>query len=131
MIPYGDILDEQARWDVINYVRALGAGLVQPRQIMGGAAFDTAVQATQQAEMLARAVDQEVITQGEGDTFKRVHTALETYLAANRSGVSGLSMDERQAAALSALVNAGTITQEEAAEFKIIHDRLEESGLMP
>ncbi len=131
MIPYGDILDEQARWDVINYVRALGAGLVQPRQMMGGAAFDPAVQATQQAEMLSQAVDQDVITQVEADIFERVHTALETYLAANRSGMSGLSMDEHQAAALSALVDAGTITQEEAAEFKIIHDRLEESGLMP
>ena len=60
-----------------------------------------------------------------------VHNALEIYLAANLSGMSGLSMDERQAAALSALVDAGTITQGEAAEFKIIHDHLEGSGLMP
>ena len=131
MVPYGDILDEQARWDVINYVRALGAGVVQPRQMMGGAVSDPAVQAAQQAEMLARAVDQDVITQSEADNFERVHTALEIYMAANRSGMSGLSMDERQAAALSALVDAGTITQEEAAEFKIFHDHLEGSGLMP
>ena len=131
MIPYGDILDEQARWDVINYVRALGTGQMQPRQMMGGAAFDPSIQATQQADMLLQAVKQGVISQDEADTFELVHTPLESYLAANRPGMDNLSMDERQAAALSALVDAGTITQAEAAEFKIIHYRLEESGLMP
>ena len=131
MIPYGDILDEQARWDVINYVRALGAGQVQPRQMTGGAAFDPSIQATQQADMLLQAVKQGVIIQDEADTFERVHTPLESYLAANRPGMGSLSMDERQAAALSAMVDAGTITQQQAAAFIIIHDRLEENGVMP
>ena len=57
-------LDEQSRWDLINYVRALGAGTVQPGAGMGGVAFDPTQQAVQQAEMLAKAVDQKVITQG-------------------------------------------------------------------
>ena len=131
MIPYGDILNEQARWDVINYVRALGSGLVRPRQVMGGDAYNPEFLAAQQAEMLLRGIEMGVISETEADTFERVHAVLEAYLAANLAVESGITMDERQAAALSALVDVGTITREEAAEFRIIHDQLEESGLMP
>ena len=131
MIPYGDILNEQARWDVINYVRALGSGLVRPRQAMGGDAYNPEFMEAEQAEMLLRGIEKGVISGTEADTFERVHAVLEAYLAANLPGESGITMDERQAAALSDLVDAGTITREEAAEFSIIHDQLEESGLMP
>jgi len=131
MIPYANILIEQARWDVINYVRALGSGLVQPRQVMGGDAFNPEFMAAQQAEMLLRGVEMGLISESEADTFERVHAVLEAYLAANLAVESGITMDERQAAALSDLVDAGMITREEAAEFKIIHDQLEENGLMP
>lgn len=131
MIPYANILDEQARWDVINYVRALGSGHIRPHERMGGEVYSPEFMATQQAEMLARGVDQGVISEDEADIFERVHTALESFLKTNPVGESGLPMDERQDAALSALLEAGTITQNEASKFKLIHDRLEESGLMP
>ena len=131
MIPYANILDEQARWDVINYVRALGSGFVSPRQMMGGEIYSSEFMATQQAEMLSRGVEGGVISETEAEIFGRVHVVLEAYLAANLAGESGITMDERQAAALSALVEAGTITHEEATEFRSIHDQLEESGLMP
>ena len=131
MIPYANILDEQERWDVINYVRALGAGFVRPRQLMGGDAFTPGFMATQQAEMLARGVEQGVISESESDTFEKVHTSLEAYLAANQARESGLTMDERQAAALSALVEAGKITEDEANMFRVIHEQLEKSGMMP
>jgi len=52
MITWKGILDEEARWDVINYVQALGSGQVMPRQGLGGAAFDPAAEAERQAEML-------------------------------------------------------------------------------
>lgn len=131
MIPYGDILDEQARWDVINYVRALGSGLMRPRQIMGGDIYSPAILETQQAEMLEKGVDQGVVSLREAETFERVHAVLEAYLAAKSPAESGVTMDERQAAALAALVDSGEISAKDAAEFLIIHARLEENGLMP
>lgn len=131
MIPYVDILDEQSRWDVINYLRALGSGVVRPRQSMGGEVYSPEFMATQQAEMLSLGVNQGVISEDEADIFERVHTDLEAFLAANLAGVNNLTMDERQETALSSLVEAGKITQNEASVFKIVHDRLEDNGLMP
>lgn len=131
MIPYIDILDEQARWDVINYVRALGSGRMDPQQMMGGEVYTPAILETQQAEMLDRGVDQGVISLSEAATFERVHAQLEAYLAASGPAESGVTMDERQAAALAALVDSGAISAKDAADFFIIHARLEENGLMP
>jgi mono/diheme cytochrome c family protein len=56
MIAWKDIIKEDARWDVINYVQALGSGQAMPRQELGDAAFDPAAEAERQAEMLAEAV---------------------------------------------------------------------------
>ena len=131
MIPYANILDEQARWAVINYLRALGSGIVRPHHRMGGEIYSEELMATQHAEMLAGGVDQGVISESEAEIFERIHTALETYLETNLTKQSDITMDERQAAALLALVEAGTISQNEAAKFVIIHARLAESGLMP
>ncbi len=122
-------LDEPARWDVINYIRALGSGAVMPRQGMGGAAFDPVVQATRQVEMLATAVDQRVLTQAEADMFAEVHTAVEALRMQNMAGMSG-NMADMQAELLAALVQAGTITQEQADTFSDVHGRLLDAGLM-
>jgi mono/diheme cytochrome c family protein len=51
-------LDEQARWDMISYMRTLGGGAAQS--------------STLQAEMLAQAVEQGVVTQAEADIFSTV-----------------------------------------------------------
>lgn len=122
-------LDEQARWDVINYVQALGSGAVTPRPGTGGAAYDPAAQATRQAEMLATAVAQDVLTQSEADVFAEVHEAIET-LRAQRSDSMDGNMADVQAQLLAELVDAETITQEQADAFNEIHERLLAAGLM-
>ena len=125
-----ETLDEQARWDVINYVRALGSGQVTPGRGMGGAAFDSQAEAAHRAEMLAQALEQALITQAEADTFTAVHDAMDAYVAANPSAGAAGSPGERQVVMLAALVDTGVVSQTEADTFNLVHDRLEESGLM-
>ena len=131
-MPAWKVLNEQARWDVINYMRALGAGTVKPSGGMGGAAFDPAVQAAHQELILTQALEQGVITQTEADTFKLVHYASEQYRIDHPEIVnSGKDATEREAAIIEALVAANIITQAQADNFPDIHDRLGAAGLMP
>lgn len=131
-MPAWKTLDEQARWDMINYMRALGAGIVKPSGGMGGAAFDPTVQAAHQELMLAQAVEQGVITQAEADTFTLVHDAVEKYRIDHPEVVnSGKNATEREAAIIEALVAAKFITQVQADAFPAIHDKLGNAGLMP
>jgi mono/diheme cytochrome c family protein len=129
MIAWKSGLDEEARWDVINYVRALGSGQVTPGQQMGGAMFDPALEAARQAEMLAEAVAQEVITQEEADLFTAVHSELDAVMAGQRGQMQG-GMADMQAEMLAELVANGRITQAQSDQFNNIHDRLLEAGLM-
>ena len=131
MIPYRDILDEQGRWDVINYVRALGSGQVQPSQHMGGLPFDPSQEQAQRLEMLKQGVNEGVITQDEADHFVRVHTAMDNYLAAE--GTSGMDTGQRADALpqiLAVMVAGDLVTQDQADTFIDVHDRLIEAGLM-
>jgi len=129
MPKWKEVLDETARWDLINYVRALGSGTVQPRQGTGGAVFDSTVQATRQAEVMAAAVEQQVVTQAEADTFAEVQAAVEALRAQSTAAMTG-SMDAMQEQLLATLVQAGTITQGQADVFSDVHTRLMEAGLM-
>jgi hypothetical protein len=117
-------LTEDDIWALITYVRALGQ--VQPRGPVG-AMNDPALQATQQAEMLAQAASQGVITQAEADTFTTVHTALDGYLAANPGTGNA---ETRQMAGLAALVESGVLTQVQADTFLDAHDGLIAAELM-
>ena len=131
-MPAWKVLEEKARWDMINYIRALGAGTVQPGAGMGGVRFDPTLQAEQQAEILAEAVKQEVVTQAEADLFITVHDAMEAYRIAHPELVNSEdNATEREAAILSALVAENVIAQEQADAFPDIHDRLGNAGLMP
>lgn len=131
-MPPWKVLDEQSRWDLVNYMRALGDGTVQPVSGMGGAAYDPKIQAVQQAEILAKAVEQDVITEEEADTFTTVHDAVEQYRITHPEVIqSSGNATEREAAILSALVDENIITQIQADAFQDIHDRLGTSGLMP
>lgn len=131
-MPAWKVLDEQARWDMVNYMRALGSGTVNPAVGMGGEAYDPAVQAARQAEILAEAVKQGVVTQEEADLFVLVHDAVEQYRNEHPEIMnSGGNATERETAMLVALVEASTITQAQADAFTDIHDRLGASGLMP
>lgn len=131
-MPAWTVFDEQSRWDLINYMRALGDGTVQPVSGMGGAAYDPEIQAAQQAEILAKAIEQDVITEEEANTFTTVHDAVEQYRLAHPEVVqSGGNATEREATILAALVEEKIITQAQADAFTDIHDRLGNSGLMP
>lgn len=122
-------LTEQERWDVINYVRALGKGTVTPGQMMGGMMFDEARAAAEQEQMLADAVAQGVVTQDEADTFAAVHAEMDDWMSANTDTMRG-GMGQMQQTILDELVSAGKITQAQADSFNDIHDRLLEAGLM-
>lgn len=131
-MPAWKTLDEEARWDMINYMRALGTGAVKPASSMGGEIYDPEIQGAQQAELLARAVEQGVISQSEADTFEFVHTALEEYRIEHPETLnSGGNVTEQEAAILASLVESQIITQSQANAFIDIHDRLGASGLMP
>ncbi len=131
-MPAWTVLDEQARWDMINYMRALGDGTVQPVNGMGGATYDPEIQAAQQAEILAKAVEQDVITKEEAEVFTTVHDAVEQYRLTHPEVVqSGENATEREATILAALVKEKIITQVQTDAFTDIHDRLGNSGLMP
>lgn len=118
--------DETARWDVINYVRALGSGDVVPGGM--GMRFDPAAEAQQRADMLKTAVTDAVLTQAEADIFDTVHGFMDELMAGDKP-MSG-SMGQNQDAMLNELVAAGKITQAQADSFNSVHDILLEAGLM-
>ena len=131
MIPYRDILDENERWDVINYVRALGRGEVEPGQHMGGVPFDPAQEEAQRAEMLAQAVESSVISDAEADMFDRVHSKMDEYLTSeSASGMETGSRADALPQILQAMVGADLISQDQADTFLDVHDRLIDAGLM-
>ncbi len=130
MPAWKDVLDEQARWDVINYMQALGTGQVRPRTGMGGARFDPAAEAAQHAQMLTQGIEQGVITADEADIFEQVHAAMDNYRGMGRRGnFTGTMMDMRDMM-LAEVVTDGTITQSKANAFVDILDRLIEADLM-
>lgn len=130
MIAWKGIMDEDARWDVINYVQALGSGQTMPRQAMGGAAFDPEVEAAKQASMLSDAVAQGVVTEEEAVVFSEAHGLVDGQMIQNRdAGMSG-SMDNMMADVLTGLVASNELTQAQADTFLSVHDRLAEAGLM-
>ncbi|MCA9970008.1 MAG: cytochrome c [Anaerolineales bacterium] len=131
-------LSEDQRWDVINYVRALGQGTVMPGAMMGGAAFDPAAEQAQRADMLAQAVDQGLITQAEADAFDAVHAEMDQLTTAGMDmpgmDMPGMGMrgnaGQMQQVILDQLIAAELITPEQAAAFTAVHDRLVTAGLM-
>ena len=130
MVAWGGILDEDTRWDVINYIQALGIGAAMPRESMGGDLFDPEVQAAQQAQMLADAVAQGIITEEEAATFATAHEVVDGQMIKMREAGASESMDDMMADILVELVSAGELTQEQADTFMSVHDRLGEAGLM-
>jgi mono/diheme cytochrome c family protein len=129
MPAWKESLEEEARWDVINYMRALGSGQIIPQQRVGGELYDPAAEAAAHAEMLAQGVAQQVIRQEEAELFDRVHGAMDE-LVATGPPEGGGSMPQRRLAILAELVKQGEISQAEADAFNDIHDRLVEAGLM-
>jgi hypothetical protein len=129
MPAWKDSLGDEARWELVNYMRALGSGQVQPRHASGGAAFDPAAEAAKHAEMVDQGVAQAVISREEADLFLEVHSAMDELVAAGDSPRVG-PMNQMRAAVLAQLVEMGTITQDQADAFEDVHLRLEEAELM-
>ncbi len=130
MVAWKGIIDEETRWDVINYVQALGSGQVMPRQGMGGAAYDPAAEAARQAEMLADAVAQGVISAEEAAVFADAHVTVDGQMMQNRGAGMNGNMSNMMTDTLAELVAAGDLTQSQADMFASVHDRLVEAGLM-
>jgi hypothetical protein len=91
--------------------------------------LDPTGQATRQAEMLATAIAQGVLTPSEADAFAEAHAAIETLRAQGVEGMDG-NMREIQSELLAELVQTEKITQQQAAAFTDIHARLLDAGLM-
>ncbi len=120
------VLDKEARWDVLNYVQALGQGTVQPHSLMGGMMFDPEIEQQKRQEMVDEAVGLGLISPDQADTFIRVHEALDDLMAE-----TGLRMQGNNLPALLAiLVERETTPQAEAENFQRVHDLLQENGLM-
>ena len=137
MPSWEEALEPNERWDVINYVRALGRGTVMPGNMMGGARFDPEYETAQRAEMLTQAVATSVLTQEEADLFASIHEELDLLMSAETNGMGpGMSMGMRGNAdamltgMLAELTAEEVITSAEAESFIEIHDRLLETGLM-
>ena len=122
-------LSEDARWDVINYMRALGRGEIRPGKVFGGKMFDPSQEAAQRQEMLSEAITLDVITEGEADVFDFVHAAIDQYLKDHRQGFTG-RMEDVTREILVELVTSSEITKQQADIFLAVHDRLVEAGLM-
>lgn len=129
MPAFAATIDEQGRWDVINYVHALGQGTAMPRKGAGGAAFDPAAEAKHRAEMLSAAVKDGVLTQEEADLFNDIHAKMDAIIASGDFQGAG-AMSQAQTDLLATLVESGEISQQDADAFNDIHSRLEMSGLM-
>ncbi len=112
-------LDEETRWDLVNYMRNMDAAT-------GAAA---AQERTQRGEMLVAAQNQGIISAEEAELFERIHSQLDESVADARRNFTG-SMEEVQAAVLQELVDNGQVTTADADAFNAIHDRLLEAGVM-
>ena len=147
MPAWGDALDEELRWDIINYTRSLGAdgdaggqrgmghGRGQGQQGRGqgkgqgrGAGMD---QAAHHAEMLAQGIEMGLITEEDAELFERVHAVLdENYRSNEGGGMDAAGKQAMQRAMTLQAVSDGHISQEDADRFTEIHDALLEAGIM-
>ncbi len=124
-------LDEGVRWDLINYMRALGSGGVAGGMgQMNGSGADPAAEAAMHDAMVTAGIEQGLITEAEGDTFLAVHSALDAYMSANRTPSGTGPMMNQQEEMLAAMAAEGTIAQDEADTFIQVRDQLLAAGLM-
>ncbi|MCB9126712.1 MAG: cytochrome c [Ardenticatenales bacterium] len=130
MPAWGESLDEQARWDLINYMRALGRGEVAPSSDLGGSAYEPGMEQAARQAMVEQAVAQALISAEEGESFLTVHSAIDDFMTSRADQLPAGSHDDQIAAALATLVETGALTQAQVDGFNDIHDRLLNSGLM-
>ncbi|MEZ4621308.1 MAG: cytochrome c [Caldilineaceae bacterium] len=123
MPAWGVAIAEETRWDLVNYMRSLGANGVV------GMGLDPAAEAAMHAEMVAAGVEAGVISAEEGEIFLAVHDALDAEMAGRRGTGTGPMMNQ-QSQVLTTMVEAGAVTQAEADTFITVRDALLNAGLM-
>ncbi len=131
MLSFKDKLGEEEIWDIINYLRALGQGEAMPSESgMGGEMYDPEFERKHHEEMLAEAIEEELIDQVQADNFMLVHDALDQYMEDNDLRPGTESVDEMQPEIFVTLVEAGTLAQEQVDSFNAVHQLLIDEGFM-
>ena len=127
MPAWGEALSQQARWDLINYMRSLegdmgmgmahgqGMGGMGRGQGMGGQMMQ------RQGQMLAAAVAANLITQDDADFFKQTQQLLLDQYGGGRPGQGRLV---EQAVSSGQAVTDGVISQADADRYTEIHDKV-------
>ena len=108
-------LDESEIWSLVGYMHALGSG--DHEDVF-------------HEQMLAQAVEQNLISEEESGIFLLVHDALDEFRTIHEDELPQGDMDDDQDYMLDELVKAGTITQSQADDFARIHQLLLDEGLM-
>ena len=140
MPAWGDALDEDARWDVINYTRSLGTSGGMGRGPGGGQGQQGRGQGMggmneeeHHAEMLAEGIEMGLFTEEDAELFLAVHAVLDEHYRTGESGMDEMPAPGKmsmQRAMTGQAVRDGYITQEQADRFTEIHDALIEAGIM-
>jgi mono/diheme cytochrome c family protein len=131
MPAWQDALSEQARWDVINYVRSLGAamaGMGQGHGMGRGQGMGQGQMFQRQAQMLEAAIAAGLISQEDADFFQQIQQTLRDRYAGGRQG-QGMVIE--QAIISGQAVADGVISQEDADRYTVIHDQMMQVESMP
>jgi mono/diheme cytochrome c family protein len=116
------VLDEETRWDVVNALRDLSG---QPAP---GPA-DREAEAARRGDMLAQALEQELITREEALLFDQIHARIDELLARRETAGMGMMVPD-QTNILDQLVAQGIFSEQQVQMFNDVHDRLLAAGLM-
>ena len=125
MIPWEGILSENERWDVLNYVRALGSGQVQA----AAEATDEEL-AQQQSAMLETAVSDNLISEEEAAVFANARATVEAAMSKRRDGGCSSSTADVMPELLAELAAAGELTQLDADIFLEVYNTLDAAGVL-
>ncbi len=136
MPAWNDLLSEQARWDLINYMRSLGSDTAQGMgmghgQGMGGMVRGMGMggqMMQRQGQMLAAAVAAGLVTQEDADFFQQIQQALLDKYANGRPGQGRLV---EQAVSSGQAVADGVLSQADADRYTAIHDQMMQVESMP
>jgi len=128
MPSYESILDDNERWDVINYLRYLGitAGTIDENL---GSSFDEQSE-QEHITMVEEATQLGLITQEGGEIFLSLHALIEEYIVAQPHLISPGGMDNNLIEIFNAMIADGLINQEQADIFLSVHAKLDDAGLM-
>lgn len=122
------ILDEQDRWDVINYLRHLGIAAGTMNEVLDPSIGEQSV--SEHVSMVGEAIQQELITPDNGQLFLTIHSQIEAFILNHPERISPEGMDNNLDEILMGMVAEGLIKSGQADIFKSVHEKLDEAGLM-